>query len=103
MDCPICETRTERREGRFGPFLFCPQQNICKQRTLTIREHLVDLELEFKALRADAPDMARMAFENGRYHERNHDHGSVDPWDVVFGNGPLVDGPYEDDEDAILW
>lgn len=112
MECPECGTLMVKRDGRFGPFLFCPGQAVCGQKTITVHSQPVqsapvvrntDLELEFKALWADAPDMARMAFENDREHEITHDHGSVDPWDVVFGGGPFVDGPYEDDEDAILW
>jgi len=115
MDCPKCGSNMQKRLGKHGEFMFCPMQYRCGQKTfsvpptespqpvLSFTENCVDLDLEFKALWGQAGDMARMAYENNREFERSHDHGSIDPAEVVFGGGPFVNGPYEDDEDAILW
>lgn len=54
--------------------MFCPMQYQCGQSTFLVDKPAVNTEVSMNYL----PD-------------------------VVFGGGPFVNGPYEDDEDAILW
>ena len=110
MDCPKCGSNMKKRSGKHGEFMFCPMQYWCGQSTFSVDKPAVNtevsmnsLEAEFILLRSQASPMARMVYENDRKFERSYDHSSIDPAEVVFGGGPFVNGPYEDDEDAILW
>ena len=110
MDCPKCGSDMQKRSGKHGEFMFCPMQYRCCQSTFSVDKPAVNtevsmnsLEAEFVLFRSQASPMARMVYENDREFERSYYHGSIDPADVVFGGEPFVNGPYEDDEDAILW
>lgn len=35
MNCPKCSKEMLERKGRFGTFLFCPNQKLCKQATIS--------------------------------------------------------------------
>lgn len=36
MNCPSCNTEMKRRDGKFGEFLFCPDQHVCGQSTISL-------------------------------------------------------------------
>ena len=110
MDCPKCGSNMKKRSGKHGEFMFCPMQYRCCQSTFSVDKPAVNtevsmnsLEAEFVLFRSQASPMARMLYEKVSDFERENSYDYVDPADVVFGGEPFVDGPYEDDEDAILW
>lgn len=35
MNCPTCNTQMQERGGAFGKFMFCPNQAVCKQKTIS--------------------------------------------------------------------
>ena len=35
MLCPTCNLKMLIRNGKFGEFYYCPEQHICKQKTIT--------------------------------------------------------------------
>lgn len=126
LKCPTCSTVMQRREGKFGPFMFCPNQYQCGQKTITVQQKPVynedthyhepsefALEAEMRrdslyslaaGMEAELGGMASVAYQNDRDHEHTRDRGSVDPWDVVFGGGMFCDmGMEDDDEDIRPW
>ena len=110
MDCPKCGSDMQKRSGKHGEFMFCPMQYQCGHKTMTIRKVVTEttgsmnhLEAEFLLMGNKASPMARMLYEKVSDFERENSYDYVDPADVVFGSGLFVNGPYEDDEDAILW
>ena len=36
MKCIRCGTKMQKREGKFGEFMFCPNQSNCKQKTVSV-------------------------------------------------------------------
>lgn len=38
MICEKCNTEMPLREGKFGKFYFCPNQHVCKTKTITYKE-----------------------------------------------------------------
>lgn len=132
MKCPKCRTEMEEREGKFGPFLFCPRQAKCGQKTVSKQtwayardsrarpkhyerpqpaEGALEVEmrrgplyLEAVALEGSMGDMARMAYGNEREYEHTRDRAQVDGNQVLFGGGMFCDmGMEDDDEDQRPW
>ena len=46
MKCPTCETDMKTRSGKFGDFYFCPNQHVCKQKTITKNKEVVVSHLQ---------------------------------------------------------
>jgi ssDNA-binding Zn-finger/Zn-ribbon topoisomerase 1 len=109
MLCPSCKTVMEKRVGKFGAFLFCPQQHVCKQNTITMHSEPVmripvsSIVTTSICLENSLQGMARMAYENAREHERTHDQSHIDPQDIAFGGMFCDMGMQEDDEDPNPW
>lgn len=119
MQCPKCTSLMHERHGKFGPFLFCPNQHRCGQKTITVTpdnhnepsDSALDHEMRRDSLyalatglEAELNGMASVAYQNDREHEHSRDRGSVDPHDVVFGGGMFCDmGVEDDDEDIRPW
>lgn len=112
--CPTCSETMQERLGQFGPFLFCPNQYHCGQKTITVRKpdtaaffrerHLPEPYRTATALESSMGGIARMAYENDREHEHTRDRASVDGTDVLFGGGMFCDmGMEDDDEDQRPW
>jgi len=98
----------QQRNGKFGNFLFCPNQHACKQKTITVRAINFTPEYAKSSLsnatsKSTSNEMAQMAFENDYEHEMTHDRGSIDPVDVVFGGMFCDMGIYDDDVDQRPW
>lgn len=117
MKCPKCGTPMHERDGKFGPFKFCPNQNACGQKTITIKSipEPSDSALEgamrndalyqtASGLEAELTGMASVAYRNEREHEHTRNRASVDPHDALFGGGMFCDmGMEDDDEDIRPW